>query len=302
MDNQMLTRADRCHPLQHRQVELAVGSAVAERVVGTLGERALARDRGDAVCRKDLRAEDGRCHIAHAARRVARQQVTNPHVPGVGLSDVLDVEAKVAPLSRSHRRRARFRDHERRIVGKFHTKVLSNHPFKAEKRATVWCNATAAEINDPIIRVNYCKGNSRGSVMARVRCACAIRVWPKSAKSPSWAVTNTIAVEGKDIECCATELQAGDGSTSVVYDTNHVVVKAIIVRRGSIGVSCCDRPISVERDQHVTTLISPSVLISEIGGTNTQATGITAVDDGAGLRRGKRRLRSHHQNDDAENK
>jgi hypothetical protein len=182
-------------------------------------------------------------------------------------------------------------------------KVRSGRPFKAEKRAAIWCNATVAEIYDPIMWVSYCKGDSRGTIAVRVCGELASRVRSKNAKSPCRAVTNTITVETKDIDLYATKLQARYGSTSVVYDTDHVIVVAIIVRSGRVWVSCCDRPVSVERDQNVTTLIGPSVLITEIGGTNTvPGTGIAAVDNGAGLRRGKRRVRSQHQNDDAENK
>jgi hypothetical protein len=44
-------------------------------------------------------------------------------------------------------------------------------------------------------------------------------------------------------------------------------------------------------------------LISEIGGPDTSAnTGIAAGDNGARLRLGNRRLRSHQQNDEAEKK
>ena len=177
-------------------------------------------------------------------------------------------------------------------------------PLKAEKRVTIWCNAAIAEIDDPTVRVKYCEINSRGTITVRVRCDCAIGVRPKSAKSPSrGAATNSIVLETKNRDCCATELQGGDGLGGVVYDTNQVVVEAVIVRGGRIGESCYDRPVSVERDQDGTTLIGASVLISEIGGTDTHSlTGSAAGDNGARLRLGKRRVRSDHQNDDAENK
>src|SRR5439155_4996005 len=75
-DDQPLIRADPSRGRQHREVELAVGrTAVAQRVAAARVERAFARDRGDAVCRKDLRAQDLGRQIAHAARRALRQQV-----------------------------------------------------------------------------------------------------------------------------------------------------------------------------------------------------------------------------------
>src|SRR6185369_8133990 len=93
------------------------------------------------------------------------------------------------------------------------------------------------------------------------------------------------------------------GFAGVVHDTNQVVVEALIVRGGRIGESCDDRPVSVERDQNGTTLIGASVLISEIGGTNTYSSTCNAAsDNGAGLDLGKRRVGSHHQNADGENK
>src|SRR5437588_701954 len=187
----------------------------------------------------------------------------------------------------------------------YHDDLIEVCPLKGEKRATIWWNATVAEIDDPTERVKYCEVNSRGTITVRVRCDCAVGVRPKSAKSPSrGAATNSIAIETKNIDGCAGDLQAGDGCSGVVYDSNHVVVIAVIVRGGRIGVSCSDRPVSVERDQNGTTLIGASVLISEIGGTNTRSgTDIAAGDNGARLLRlGKRRVRSHHQNDDAENK
>src|SRR5262249_30587324 len=50
-DDQPFIRADSCRGRQHRDVKLAVWrSAVAQRVVAARVERALARDRGDAVC------------------------------------------------------------------------------------------------------------------------------------------------------------------------------------------------------------------------------------------------------------
>ena len=68
-------------------------------------------------------------------------------------------------------------------------------------------------------------------------------------------------------------------------------------------MGCCDRPVSVERDQNRATLIGASVLIREIGGINTRCcTGTAAGDNGARLNLGKRRVRSHHQNDDAQSK
>ena len=54
---------------------------------------------GDAVGSEDLRAQDLRRQVAHAARRDVRQQITERHVPGVARSGVLDVEGEVAPLS-----------------------------------------------------------------------------------------------------------------------------------------------------------------------------------------------------------
>jgi len=76
---------------------------------------------------------------------------------------------------------------------------------------------------------------------------------------------------------------------------------AVVVRGGGIGVSYCDRPVSVERDKDGATFIGASILISEISGTDTPSnTGIAAGDNGARLRLSKRGLRSHHQNDDAE--
>src|SRR5262249_53910162 len=133
-------------------------------------------------------------------------------------------------------------------------------PLKGEKRATAWCNATVAEIDDPTERVESCEVNSHRTIMERVGCDCALGVRPKRAKSPSRGpATNSIAIETKNIEFCAGDLQAGDGFTGVVYDSNHVVVIAVIVRGGRIGVSCSDRPVSVERDQNGTTLIDASV-------------------------------------------
>ena len=142
----------------------------------------------------------------------------------------------------------------------YHDDLCEVPPLKAEKRITIWCNAPVAEIDDPSVRVNYCKVNSRGTISVRVRCDCAIGVRPKSAKSVSrGAGTNSVVVESKNRDSCATELQAGDGLCGVVYDSNQVVVKAAIERGGRIGVSCCDRPVSVERDQNGTTLIGASV-------------------------------------------
>src|SRR4029077_5141725 len=157
-------------------------------------------------------------------------------------------------------------------------------------------------IDDPSVPVNYCEVDSRGAIMVWVRCDRAIGVRPKSAKSVSrGAGTNSVVVESKNRDCCATELQAGDGLTGVVYDSNHVVVKAAIERGGRIGVSCCDRPVSVERDQNGTTLVGASVLINENGGVNPlPLISRPAVNNGARLRLGKRRVRSHHQNDNAE--
>src|SRR4029077_13960910 len=132
----------------------------------------------------------------------------------------------------------------------------------------------------PSVRVNYCEVDSRGIISVRVRCDCAIGVRPKSAKSVSrGARTNSVVVESKNRDCCATELQAGDGLTGVVYDSNQVVVKAAIERRGRVGMSGCDRPIMVERDQKGTTLIGASVLISEIGGINTRSWSASAAGD-----------------------
>src|SRR5579859_153095 len=160
-------------------------------------------------------------------------------------------------------------------------------------------------MDDPTERVKYCEVNSRGTIMVRVGCDCAIGVRPKSAKSPSrGAVTHSIPIKPKNIDCCcAGELQAEDGFSGVVYDGNDVVVKAVIVRRGRIGVSCPDRPVSVERDQNGTTLIGASVLIGKIGRISTRcATDTAASENGAPLRLGKCRVCSHHQNDDSENK
>src|SRR5215469_9419052 len=154
------------------------------------------------------------------------------------------------------------------------------------------------------MRVRYCVGNSgrRITVAVRGRWRAALWVRPKRAEKPS-AVTDSIVLERKDRDCCATQLQAGDGLTSVVYDTNQVVVSAVIVRGGRIGVSYRDRPVSVEGDQNGATLIGASILIGEIGIPNTPSnTGIAAGDDGTRLRLGKRSFRSHHQNDDADNK
>src|SRR6266403_4928802 len=186
----------------------------------------------------------------------------------------------------------------------YHDDLSEVPSLKAEKRNTILCNTTVAEIDDPSVRVNYCEVDSRGTIMVWVRCDCAIGVRPKSAKSVTrGACTNSVVVESKNRDCCATELQAGDGLTGFVYDSNQVVVKAAIERGGRIGVSCCDRPVSVERDQNGTTLIGASVLISEICGINTRSwTASAAGNNGARLRLGKRRVRSHHQNDDAENK
>ncbi len=73
-DDQPLIRADRSRGRQYGDVELAVGrSAVAQQVVAARVELALARDRGDAVSRKDLGAQDFGRQIAHAARRAVRQ-------------------------------------------------------------------------------------------------------------------------------------------------------------------------------------------------------------------------------------
>jgi len=118
MDDQMFIRRDRCRRRQHREIELAVGSVVAERVVGTLDEQALGR--GDAVCRKDLCAQDGGCRVAHAARRDVRQHVTHARVPGVAESGVLDVQAEVTRLSQIHRRWPRLREHKRRVGDREH--------------------------------------------------------------------------------------------------------------------------------------------------------------------------------------
>src|SRR6185437_12762889 len=175
--------------------------------------------------------------------------------------------------------------------------------FEAEKRVTLWWNATVAKIDDPTVRVKYRVVNSSGSIAVRVRCDCAIGVRPKRAKSPSRKATSSIVLETENRDRCATELQSGDGFTGVVHDTNHVVVKAVIVRGGRVGESCCDRPVSVERDQNGTALVSASILIREIGGTHTPPlAGIAAGDNGARLRLGKCRVGSHHQNDDGERK
>jgi hypothetical protein len=175
-------------------------------------------------------------------------------------------------------------------------------PLKAEKRARAWCKASGAEIDDPFERGNYCEGNWPLTIAVRVRRACAVGRRPKRAKNPSrGATTESVAIEAKNWGYCATQLQAADGSTRVVDDTNHVVVIAVLVREGRIGGGCCDRPVGVEGDQNGATLIGASVLISEISGSNTPClAGITAGDDAARLRLGKRRLRSQHQNDDAE--
>jgi hypothetical protein len=177
-------------------------------------------------------------------------------------------------------------------------------PLKAEKRALAWWKATVAEIDEPTKRGRYCEGNCPLTITVRVGCACAIGRRPKRAENPSrGAATNSIAVETKNWGRWATELYAGDGYSKVVYDTDHVVVIAVLVREGRIGGSCCDSPVGVEGDQNGTTLIGASVLISEIAGSNTPCTtGIAAGDNAARLHLGKRRLRSHHQNEDAENK
>src|SRR5215469_14204141 len=122
------------------------------------------------------------------------------------------------------------------------------------------------------MRVRYCVGNSgrRITVAVRGRWRAALWVRPKRAEKPS-AVTDSIVLERKDRDCCATQLQAGDGLTTVVYDTNQVVVLAGIVRGGRIGGRYCDGPVSVERNQNGATLIGASVLISEIGGTSNHS-------------------------------
>src|SRR5262249_29707469 len=107
-DDEMLIRADGCRRRQHNEVELAV--AIAERVVGALAERSLARDRS-AVSSKDLSAYDRWRLNAHAAAgslalRELRQQVAERHIPGVAAAGVLDVETESAWLTYSHRRRA----------------------------------------------------------------------------------------------------------------------------------------------------------------------------------------------------
>src|SRR5689334_24595596 len=53
---------------------LPICSAVAQRIVAALVERPLASDRGDSVGREDLRAQDFRRQIAHAARRDVRSE------------------------------------------------------------------------------------------------------------------------------------------------------------------------------------------------------------------------------------
>src|SRR5205814_2796236 len=91
-DDQPLIRTDPSRGRQHCDVELAGGrSAVTQRVVTARVERALAWDRGDAVCRKDLRTQDFRRPVAHAPRRAPREQVTKAGIPRVGEAGVLDV-------------------------------------------------------------------------------------------------------------------------------------------------------------------------------------------------------------------
>ena len=89
-------------------------AAVAQRVIRAGAERALARDRRDAVGREDLGAQDFGRQIAHAARRAVREQVADGGVPGVAEPGVLDVDGEIAPLPQIHRRRARLRDDEHR--------------------------------------------------------------------------------------------------------------------------------------------------------------------------------------------
>src|SRR5262249_20805648 len=114
-DDQPLIRADPSRGRQHYDVELAVGRrAVAANVVADRVERALAWDRSDAVCRKDLRAQAFGRQIAHAARRDVRQQVTQGYVPGVAEPGVLNVDGEIAPLSQIHRRRARLPEDKQR--------------------------------------------------------------------------------------------------------------------------------------------------------------------------------------------
>ena len=123
----------------------------------------------------------------------------------------------------------------------YHDDLSKVPTLKAEKRVAAWCNSTVAEIDDPTVRVKYGVVNSRGTIVMRVSCDCAIWVRPKRAKSPSrGAAANSIVLETKNWDCCAGQLQGGDGFAGVVNDANQVVVKAVIVRRGRIGESCCD--------------------------------------------------------------
>src|SRR6185312_10745172 len=98
-------------------------------------------------------------------------------------------------------------------------------------------------------------------ITVRVRCDCAIGVRSKRAKSPSREATHPVVLETKNWDCCAGELQGGNGFAGVVDDTNQVVVKATIIRRGRIGERCYDRSVSVERDQNRTAFIGASILI-----------------------------------------
>src|SRR4029077_8003609 len=51
----------------------------------------------------------------------------------------------------------------------YHDDLCEVPPLKAEKRITIWCNATVSEIDDPSVRVNYCEVDSRGTISVRVR-------------------------------------------------------------------------------------------------------------------------------------
>ena len=113
---------------------------------------------------------------------------------------VLDVEAEPPHCARVIVAGPDLRNTQHR-VGNLHLKGRSEvRPFKAEKRAITWCNATVAEIDEPTVRVRYREGNSPLTITVRVRCACAIGRRPKRAKSPSrGAATKSIVLETKNM-------------------------------------------------------------------------------------------------------
>ena len=111
--DEALRRTDYRRGAQHVECQRARGrSRIAERVVRAGLERALTRDRRDAVRLEDLSTEHLRRHVAHAARRPRRQLVHDGRVPRVAIAGVLHVEGELPQLTRVHRRRAALGHHQ----------------------------------------------------------------------------------------------------------------------------------------------------------------------------------------------